>query len=363
MRCCCKMPFMFKRREVDKFSVECQIDLTYYGQKDTNNGTFTAPETAHYLVMVAATGGDIKKALRRAYGTEVAIAYLNAGEEIHYQLGDKAQASWPNGLVTALKQSDAQLASTIIIQNLGPIEPKARIASVFRGGYQYPSTLNGWAGFPVNGVVPDAKDIDYTNTGQVFFQYWAYAEVEFPEDGMYEFGAIGDDYANLFLDGQPIMMYSNISDRYIADTRIGASGGLSRVHVTKGMHRVYLWNLSDKCCQIHAGMYIKQVGTNRKIAASDDSTNWRYVRSPVDCLKDYDQGVVYQPPKDFVTDQPIGSPGGTNPIFENPVTPDPVNPIIPKVDDLISEPGGKPPAPNNPPPLPAYRDDGLANNP
>lgn len=362
MRCCCKVPFMFRRREADKFSVECQIDLTYYGQKDTNNGTFTAPETAHYLVMVAATGGDIKKALRRGLGTEVGIAYLTTGQTINYNLGDNASATWDGGSVSTSKVSENELASTIVIQSLGPIEPKARIVNSF-GSYQKPSTLNGWAGFPVAGVVPDAKDIDYMNTGQVFFQYWAYTEVEFPEDGMYEFGAIGDDYANLFLDGQPVMMYSDNPSRFLATQRIGASGGYTQTHVTKGKHRVYLWNLSDKCCQIHSGMYIKQMGTNKKIAASDNSTDWRYVRSPVDCLNKYDQSIVYQPPKEFVTDQPIGSPGGTNPVFENPVTPDPVNPIIPKVDDLISEPGGKPPAPNTPPPLPAYRDDGLANNP
>lgn len=288
MSCCCNtMAGTLAAVNKNNFVVGCEVTpYLYQSISHSAANVFTAPKSGHYITYLAATGGDIKKALFHSAGTEVHLEYLREGQQVRYSLGDTSVATFPSGYrLEAVKREGSYLEPVIAFQNLGDVTAPARVVNNFSGGYQYPSTLNSYAGFPVKGIVPLAEDINYLNTGRVSFQYWAIAEVDFPHDGNYTFGATGDDYANLFLDGVPVMMYSNEDGRSIRDQKVGTSGGTATVHVTAGKHFVYLWNLSNVCCQIHSGMFIKDEQGN-KIAASDESTNWRYVRSPTNCLDD-----------------------------------------------------------------------------
>lgn len=297
MSCCCgAVGQLLSSIETPKFVTECEVThFLYQNVSHDRNSVFTVPKNGHYITYLTATGGNIKTALFHEPGTEIHIEYLREGQEISYKLGDTSTATFPSGYVlTATKKDGVLTEPAIAFQNLGDIETPASVVNTFGGGYQYPRTLDRHAGFSVKGIVPASSDINYMSTGRISFQYWAVAEVDFPRDGNYTFGAIGDDYANLFLDGVPVVMYSNTADRKIMDEKIGSTGGKTTIPVTAGKHFIYLWNLSNVCCHIHSGMFVKDE-QGVKIAASDEDTNWRYIRSPVNCLDEVNAELLPQP--------------------------------------------------------------------
>ena len=270
--------------------------------------TFTAPKEGYYLVILAATGGDIHTLFNRGVGVEHCLVYLNQGQSVEYSLGSDSLFKLPDGRVLkAVRNTGSMIEPKIAFQYLGKIKTKAWIIDNFYGGYNYPSELDSYAGYHVKGIVPLLADIDYRNTGLNAFMYWARAEINFPTTGEYTFGAIGDDFANLYLDGVPVLLYSNIASRDLRGTKIKLTGGTRKVKVTQGVHEVFLWNLSDAPSNIHSGMFIND-SAGHKIAASDEGTDWRYVRSFTDCYQGETQNVLTVAPD---TPFPLSSVSGS----------------------------------------------------
>lgn len=293
MGCCCNGGIGMRLGDTPNTQVIVGCEVTSFLYQHISHdraNVFTVPKDGHYLVYLVATGGDVKRALLHDYGTEVHLAYLTQGQQVQYALGDTSTAVFPDGFrLQATKKDGSYTEPLIAFQNLGDILTSARIVDSYAGGFNYPNRLDQYAGFHVKGVVPLASDINYLNTGRVGFHYWATAVVDFPHTGVYTFGSLGDDYTHIFLDGTPVLMYSDINERAIRETAIpptwgtAFSGGTANVQVSAGRHRLYMYNISTVCCNIHSGMFIKDADGN-KIAASDEGTNWKYVRSPLNCL-------------------------------------------------------------------------------
>lgn len=306
MKCCCQFTnigSLFNFPKENEYVKECEISTYLYQNilKDKSN-KFVVPKQGHYLVYLTATGGDVKRALLHDYGTEVHLMYLNVGDEIIFSLGDTSKARFPDGFeLVATKKENSYIEPLIAFQNLGDITPQAKIVDTYGGGFNYINRLDQYAGFHVKGIVPLKEDIDYMHTGRNSFHYWATTKVNFPKDGVYTFGTLGDDYTHLFLDGEPIVMYSDIKERHIKDENIPStwgkdfSGGIAHVHVTAGEHTLYLYNINTVCCHIHSGMFAKDSEGN-KIIASDEDGNWKYIRSPFNCLDEIKPEILLPQP-------------------------------------------------------------------
>lgn len=290
--CGCANPVGMLNRTKPKTMISCQTNVYRFSAIASNpKQSFTAEKEGYYLVILSATGGNINTVFNRGLGVEHCLVYLTAGQSVEFSLGSDSVFKLPDGRVLkATRNTNSMLEPKIAFQYLGLVNTKGRVVDTFGGGYNYPNRLDSVAGYHIKGIVPLASDINYLNTGSNAFMYWAKAKVNFPETGEYTFGAIGDDYANLYLDGIPVLLYSNIPSRDLRDTKI-STGGTRKVKVSKGIHDVFLWNLSDKPSNIHSGMFIN-TATGQKVAASDESTNWGYVRSFTDCFKDEPQNVL-----------------------------------------------------------------------
>lgn len=292
LKCGCQFPIGILQHKKTKVMISCQTSVYRFSAIASNpRQTFTADKEGYYLVILAATGGNINTVFNRGLGVEHCIVYIRKNQTVDFSLGSDSLFKMPNGtILTAKHNPDSMLEPKIAFQYLGDINTKGRVVDTFGGGYNYPSQLDSIAGYHVKGIVPLASDIDYMNTGSNAFMYWARAKVNFPETGEYTFGAIGDDYVNLYLDGLPALMYSSISSRDLRDTK-QSTGDTRKIRVTQGVHEVFLWNLSDQPFNIHSGMFINNA-TGKKVAASDEETDWYYVRSFTDCFSNEPQNIL-----------------------------------------------------------------------
>lgn len=268
--------------------VPCQLITRKYSViSDRNSKSLTISKSGYYVIVAVAQGGQLNNVYFHGKGTEYLIKYLSAGTVISYDLNADTTVQVGNQRLTATKIEGNKLEPLIALQYLGDISEKVKIVGSV-GTYQRVEMLNSYADFEVNSIVPQLSDVPYYNVRDPFM-FYTKATINFPHTGAYTFGSIGDDYANVYLDGLPIINYSADSSRRLLDTVVGNSGGIRTINVTQGNHDVIIWNLSDRPSEIHTGFFIKDAQGN-KIAASDENTDWRYIRGDVGCI----EGIVRQ---------------------------------------------------------------------
>lgn len=364
MRCCCKVPFIHSKREFD-------VCWSYSNFGDGRSAV-RFPIDGLYQVMLSSNGVSPLVAGEMVEGTAFLLLNAKANTYAEFELGEISRFVYSDGSLNwKLETSDiegANLAAGIVIKYVGrtpftrkPVIVPMSVAKQTQNSRQWWAYRfsDGLDPYSIHNTVvaPGSNWSNYPNNTE----HWYIIDVNLPTTQEYTVRVFGDDVGQLIENGIPTI-WANLN-RNMAPGTPKSTGGWYRKQFEAGVYQFIIYNRQTGGFVDFSAFSIKDAAGNEYVKTEDA----RLIDRPLNCNNDPLIPIIGKPvdvPPDYDT---IGPPGGRfsllDKIFENPVTPNPVNPIIPKVDDLISEPGGKPPAPNNPPPLPAYRDDGLANNP
>lgn len=286
--CGCNPVFGILHKKDSNFVIKCYVNTFTFTRNNNSTSVqeFIAPKTGYYIAIAVATGGDVKEVFKHGYGVEHKVVYLSANQKVKYALGSDTIMRFPDdSFIKALRNPNKLNEPMAVFQYIGNIKGKAKsIPNAETGVYQKPAALSPYAGYELHAIIPQPTDINYLNTGDVKFMYWGKTKAFFPYTGNYTVGGLGDDYVSVYIDGDPVLIWSPYPDRDMREIKVGErSGGVNVVHVKQGWHDILIWNLSDIPSRIHSAMFIND-NNKQKIVASTPDVNWEYVRSPVDCF-------------------------------------------------------------------------------
>lgn len=284
--------------DTKSFIVKCNYKLRTELQ---NGNSYEIPRTGWYAIYLSARGGDATKAISLDYATGVRTAYLQKGTIIPYSLGETATLTIPNTETLTLhsssvpnydRNSSTNKASSVIFTYLGRDWSTATTKGYYPNGFPHsPTYIANNLGIKLqdyNVMIPNPADVQWNHTGEWKAYQWYTIDLDFPVDGEYGFAAFGDDVGNMTLDGVPIIWYSSIDpNNFIGnranDFKNGENGGWVKKYVTKGKHRIVIFNISNYCCEVWTTYAITK--PDGSIFATPSTHVPKYIGQPVDCFE------------------------------------------------------------------------------
>lgn len=291
MGCCCNKGIVLDV-PMDSPVIECISRRIEYDKTLTSGQSYTIEATGYWLIKLAATGHQFTadKWFNHGIGEETGIIYAKKGTVVPFKLGTTPSFNFGGLEINIPEVSDKTLnGSAITFTYLGIPNTAAGIRPF--GG------LGASGNVPaVNKILGDAADsVVLTTLSRItkwssdeLLDFWATAEIDFPEDGEYVIATTADDLAVIYLDEEAVFYYSNLHNiRLLGDPNNPAiqSSELTyysiKIKVKAGKHRMWVYNINTICC--HHYNYLGVKAPNGDLLALPSSGKWLYVQTTPGC--------------------------------------------------------------------------------
>lgn len=276
----------------NEFNSGCNHGIIH---EQDNVNRYVVPNNGYYAIYLGARGANTKDAIFREPGTNLYLSYLKRGDVISFNLGENAIALIKGKQISATSREIPNNLrngnqSSIIISFLGTNWSQATTRSYFNGMGHGPWGIENNLRISFRNydmLIPNPNDVRWNSTGNWKAWQWFTIEIDFPEDGVYGFGGFGDDVGNIALDGEPIVWWAkNDPNRFIGNkannVRNGENGGWTKKFITKGKHRIWIYNISNYCCAVWTTYIITK--PDGSVLASPSTHIPSYIGQPVDCM-------------------------------------------------------------------------------